>query len=126
MKLMRRDGALDHHGRRQGVHDMIGGVVSRPINQSDGSRGEFYMPGLFSSATAVDTEGGLFLRTQDLAKIGLLAARGFGGQRLLMFPDEDLIVASTAWHILKDASIEFDVVRRILPGVHPYQCNAHQ
>jgi hypothetical protein len=27
---------------------------------------------------------------------------------------------------LKDASIELDVVRPILPGVHPYQCNAHQ
>jgi CubicO group peptidase (beta-lactamase class C family) len=125
----------------------------------------------------VDTEGGLFLRTQDLAKIGLLylhdgvwagkkivsaewirdsvtpkidaregfkygylwwllpygepakmawVARGFGGQRLLVFPDENLIIASTAWHILKDDSIEFDVVRRILPGVHPYRCNAHQ
>lgn len=121
----------------------------------------------------IDTEGGLYLRTEDLAKIGLLylrngmwegqrivssdwvresvtpsvdagkdfkygylwwllpygqpsqlawAARGFGGQRLLVFPDENLIVASTAWHILKDTSIEFDIVRRLLPGVRPQQC----
>jgi len=41
-----------------------------------------------------------------------------------VFPDENLIVASTAWHILKEASLEFDIVRRLLPGVHPYQCAA--
>jgi CubicO group peptidase (beta-lactamase class C family) len=120
----------------------------------------------------VDTEGGLYLRTEDLAKIGELylhggewygkrivsadwihasvsphidaregfkygylwwllpygqhelawIARGFGGQRLIVFPDEHLIVTSTAWHILKDASIEFDVVKELLPGVHPFDC----
>jgi len=127
----------------------------------------------------VETEGGLYLRAEDLAKIGLLylndglwkgqrllasdwikesltprievdedyqhdyqwqygyqwwllphgqpsrlawAARGMGGQRLLVFPEDQLIVVSTAWHILKEASIEFDVVRRLLPGVHPHQC----
>jgi len=123
----------------------------------------------------VDTEGGLYLRAEDLAKIGLLylndgrwngrrlmssdwikesltpridadegfkygyqwwllphgeparlawAARGMGGQRLLVFPEDHLIVVSTAWHILNEASIEFDVVRRLLPGVHPHQCAA--
>jgi hypothetical protein len=121
----------------------------------------------------VDTEGGLYLRAEDLAKIGVLylndgrwnerrlmtsdwikesltpridagegfkygyqwwllphgeparlawAARGMGGQRLLVFPEDHLIVVSTAWHILNEASIEFDVVRRLLPGVHPHQC----
>lgn len=120
----------------------------------------------------VDTEGGLYLRTQDLAKIGLLylqgglwhgqrivgadwvrasvtphvearegfkygylwwllpygegklawTARGFGGQRLIVFPDEQLIVTSTAWHILKDYSIERDVVKDLLPAVHPFSC----
>ncbi len=123
----------------------------------------------------VDTEGGLYLRAEDLAKIGLLylddglwngrrlissdwikesltpridadegfkygyqwwllphgeparlawAARGMGGQRLLVFPEDHLIVVSTAWHILNEASIEFDVVRRLLPGVHPHQCGS--
>jgi hypothetical protein len=121
----------------------------------------------------VDTEGGLFLRTEDLAKIGVLflhdgewngkrvvssawikrsvtpridagegfkygyywwllpyghgqmawIARGFGGQRLMLFPDERLIVTSTAWHILDDSSLEFDVVKRLLPGVHPHRCD---
>jgi CubicO group peptidase (beta-lactamase class C family) len=121
----------------------------------------------------VDTEGGLYLRTEDLAKIGQLylndgrwngqplmtsdwvkeslipridagegfqygyqwwllpygepkrlawVARGMGGQRLIIFPKEHLIVVSTAWHILKEASIEFDVVRRLLPGVHDHEC----
>jgi hypothetical protein len=45
-----------------------------------------------------------------------------GGQRLIIFPEEQLIVVSTAWHILKEASIEFDVIRRLLPGVHAYEC----
>jgi hypothetical protein len=122
----------------------------------------------------VDTEGGLFLRTEDLTKLGLLflhdgdwngrrivsaewikesvtpridagegfkygyfwwllpygpsgktawVARGFGGQRLIVFPDEQVIVTSTAWHILDDASIEFDVVKRLLPGVHAHSCS---
>src|SRR6266851_708815 len=53
------------------------------------------------------------------------AARGMGGQRLLVFPEDHLIVVSTAWHILNEASIEFDVVRRLLPGVHPHQCGSH-
>lgn len=128
----------------------------------------------------VDTEGGLFLRSEDLAKIGLLylndgvwegrrlvssewiresvtprisaggegfgkhfdygyywwllpygtpakmawVGRGFGGQRLIVFPDENLIVVSTAWHILADDSIEFDIVNRLLPAVHPHACGA--
>lgn len=123
----------------------------------------------------VDTEGGLYLRAEDLAKIGLLylnggrwngrqlmaadwieesltpridagegfkygyqwwllprgeparlawVARGMGGQRLIVFPEEQLIVVSTAWHILNEASIEFDVVRRLLPSVRPHQCAA--
>ena len=123
----------------------------------------------------VDTEGGLYLRTEDLAKIGTLflhdglwagrrivssewiqksvtprvaagegfqygyfwwllpygqpqklawVARGMGGQRLIVFPQERLIVASTAWHVIDEASIEFDVVKRLLPGVRPHPCAA--
>jgi hypothetical protein len=49
-------------------------------------------------------------------------ARGMGGQRLMVFPREQLIVVSTAWHILHESSIEFEVVRRLLPGVHPHDC----
>jgi CubicO group peptidase (beta-lactamase class C family) len=121
----------------------------------------------------VDTEGGLYLRSEDLAKIGQLymhdgvwkgqrlltsdwvkesltpridagegfkygyqwwllphgepsqlafLGRGMGGQRLMIFPEHDLIVVSTAWHILNEASIEFDVVRTLLPGVQAHTC----
>jgi hypothetical protein len=49
-------------------------------------------------------------------------ARGMGGQRLIVFPEDQLIVVSTAWHILNEASIEFDVLQRLLPGVHSHEC----
>jgi hypothetical protein len=122
----------------------------------------------------VDTEGGLYLRAEDLAKIGYLylhdgiwagkqivsadwvkqsltprvdagdkwkygfqwwllphgvpqrlawAARGFGGQSLLVFPEDDLIVVMTAWNILgDDDGIRRDAIQRILPGVQPHSC----
>ena len=121
----------------------------------------------------VDTEGGLFLRTSDLAKIGYLylhdgiwdgqkivskdwvkqslapfidaeegfkygykwwllprtdragfiwMARGFGGQRLMVFPDENLIAVFTGWDILKDPPVDRELVNRILPAVRPQSC----
>ena len=122
----------------------------------------------------VDTEGGLFLRTSDLAKIGYLylhdgmwdgqqivskdwvkqslapfidaeegfkygykwwllprtdragyiwMARGFGGQRLMVVPDEDLIAVFTGWDILKDPPVDRELVNRILPAVRPLSCS---
>ena len=116
----------------------------------------------------IDTEGGLFLKNSDLAKIGYLflhggvwdgkrilskewvqesvspltdaeehykygfkwwllprtnrqgfvwMARGFGGQRLMVFPDEDMIAVFTGWEILKDEATDRDLVNRILPAV---------
>jgi CubicO group peptidase (beta-lactamase class C family) len=121
----------------------------------------------------VDTEGGLFLRTTDLAKIGYLylqdgtwdgkqivskdwvkqslapfidaeegfkygykwwllprtnppgyvwMARGFGGQRLMVFPEESLITVFTGWDILNDPSIDRELVTRILPAIRPQSC----
>jgi CubicO group peptidase (beta-lactamase class C family) len=121
----------------------------------------------------VDTEGGLFLRTTDLAKIGYLylhdgmwdgqqivskdwvkqslapfidaeegfkygykwwllpridrpgfiwMARGFGGQRLMVFPDENLIAVFTGWDILKDPPVDRELVNRILPAVRGRSC----
>jgi len=124
-----------------------------------------------------DTEGGLFLSTTDLAKIGYLylhngmwdgkqivskdwvaqslapsidaeegfkygykwwllprtdrpgyvwMARGFGGQRLMVFPEENLIAVFTAWEILdlgRDPS-DRELVNRILPAVHVKGCNS--
>jgi hypothetical protein len=122
----------------------------------------------------VDTEGGLYLRAEDLAKIGYLFLRqgmwdgkqivsadwvkqslapsmdanngwkygfqgwlipygeqqrlawtawGLGGQYLLVFPDDNLILVFTAWNILDDSPIvAHDAIQRILPGVHGNGC----
>jgi CubicO group peptidase (beta-lactamase class C family) len=121
----------------------------------------------------VDTEGGLFLNGQDLAKIGYLylhdgmwdgkqivskqwvkqsvtpfieaeegfkygfkwwllpqkdgfvwMARGFGGQRLMVFPEKELIVTFTGWTILKDPPADQDFVARILPALKSERCEA--
>lgn len=125
----------------------------------------------------VDTEGGLFLKNSDLAKIGYLylnggewegkqlvskewvkesltpfidaeegfkygfkwwllprtdrqgyvwMARGFGGQRLMVFPEENLIAVFTGWEILKDPAGDNDLVQRILPSVRSEKCGASQ
>ena len=122
----------------------------------------------------VDTEGGLFLRSTDLAKIGYLylhdgmwdgkqivskdwvrqsltpfinaeegfnygfkwwlwpradgryvwMARGFGGQRLMVFPEENLIAVFTGWEILKDPAGDGELVSRILLAVRTQPCNS--
>ena len=126
----------------------------------------------------VDTEGGLYLRGEDLAKIGYLylhdgdwngkqivskewvkqsltpyidaeaghpgsefrygfkwwlyplngsfvwLARGFGGQRLMVFPQEKLIVVFTGWEILKDPAPTKELVDRLLTAVKQPACLA--
>jgi CubicO group peptidase (beta-lactamase class C family) len=122
-----------------------------------------------------DTEGGLYLSGEDLAKIGYLYlhdgrwssnqlvsrqwvtesvkpavdadggmkygfkwwlyprkdvnqlvwfALGFGGQRLAVFPQEQLIVAFTGWEVLGTAIRAGDVVSRILPAVRAPACGS--
>ena len=119
----------------------------------------------------VDTEGGLYLNGEDLAKIGYLylhdgvwegkrivsqdwvkksltpyvraeenfqygfkwwlyplngkfvwMAQGFGGQRLMVFPEEKLIAVFTGWEILKDPAPTKDLVDRLLPAVKQNAC----
>jgi CubicO group peptidase (beta-lactamase class C family) len=119
----------------------------------------------------VDTEGGLYLNGDDLAKIGYVylhdgiwegkrvvsedwvkksltpyiraeedfqygfkwwlyplngkfvwMAQGFGGQRLMVFPEEDLIAVFTGWEILKDPAPTKDLVDRFLPAVKQHAC----
>jgi CubicO group peptidase (beta-lactamase class C family) len=123
----------------------------------------------------VDTEGGLFLSSSDLAKIGYLylhdglwdgkqivskewvrqsltpfidaeegmkygfkwwllprtdgpgfvwMALGFGGQRLMVFPEKDLIAVFTGWSILKDPASNQELVKRILAAVGEHGCRA--
>ena len=124
----------------------------------------------------VDTEGGLYLSGEDLAKIGYLylhdgnwngkqivsrewvkesltpyidagsgrlgnefkyafkwwlyplngnfvwMARGFGGQRLMVFPQQKLIVVFTGWEILKSPASTKDLIDRLLPAVKQTAC----
>lgn len=125
-----------------------------------------------------DTEGGLYLRGEDLAKIGYLylhdgnwngkqivskewvkesltpyidvgsarpgsefrygfkwwlyplngsfvwMARGFGGQRLMVFPQENLIGVFTGWEIFKDPAPTKELVGRLLTAVERPACAA--
>jgi len=122
---------------------------------------------------AVDTEGGLYLRGSDLAKIGYLylhdgmwdrkqivpkawvresvapfiqaeedykygfkwwllprkdsqqflwMARGFGGQELMVFQEEGLIVVFTGWDILGTTDPEHEFVSRVLTAVRAKSC----
>lgn len=122
----------------------------------------------------VDTEGGLYLNGDDLAKIGYLwlhdgmwegkqivskdwvqasvtphsdgeegfkygykwwlyprdgklawMARGFGGQELMVFPDEQLIAVFTGWEIIKDSAPTKDLVNGLWPAVKS-NCTAEQ
>jgi hypothetical protein len=49
-------------------------------------------------------------------------ARGFGGQDLMVFPEEDLIAVLTGWNILKDETESRELVNRILPAVRSQSC----
>ena len=166
-----------------GVSELLAFIFQKETGQDIEKYGEKY---LFtplgmdhywkrSPMGVVDTEGGLFLRTADLAKIGYLflhdgmwdgqqivskdwvkqslapfidaeegfkygfkwwllprtdrqgyvwMARGFGGQRLMVFPEEDLIVVFTGWEILKDPAGDRELVNRILPAVRTQSCGA--
>jgi len=119
----------------------------------------------------VDTEGGLYLSGEDLAKIGYLYLQGgvwkgkqlvskewvkesltpladagenfkygftwwlyplngsyvwmgsgFGGQRLLVFPEKNLLVVFTGWEILEAAAPVEDLINRLLPAVKQAAC----
>ncbi len=53
---------------------------------------------------------------------------GFGGQRLMVFPEEQLIATFTGWDILKDPAIDAELANRLLPAVVVARCqgNAHK
>jgi len=121
----------------------------------------------------IDSEGGLYLRGEDLAKIGYLYLHdglwkgkrvvsgdwvkqsltpqidaeggmkygykwwlyprkdsgklvwlclGFGGQRLMVFPEEQMIVVFTGWQILGDEAHISELVERVLPAVQGPAC----
>ena len=47
---------------------------------------------------------------------------GFGGQRLMVFPEEDLIATFTGWDILKDPALDAELANRLLPAVIATKC----
>jgi CubicO group peptidase (beta-lactamase class C family) len=123
----------------------------------------------------VDTEGGLYLSSGDLAKFGYLylrngvwngqrllspewiqdslaphvdvgggwrygyqwwlapygdapryawSALGIGGQHLFVFPEDDLVVVITAWHILDETRYAGPLVRKLRPAVREFHCES--
>jgi len=48
--------------------------------------------------------------------------RGFGGQRLMVFPEEELIVTFTGWEILRDPAPPSELVNRLLPAITSTKC----
>lgn len=170
-----------------GVTELLAHVFEKETGQDIEQYGKQYLFGplgieYFWKRTplgVVDTEGGLFLKNSDLAKVGYLylhggiwpgaweghpivsgdwvkqslapavdaeegykygfkwwllprtdqpgyiwMARGFGGQRLMVFPEEGLIAVFTGWEIIKDEAPDRDLVNRILPAVHSAACVA--
>jgi len=159
-----------------GVSELLAYIFEKETGKDIEQYGERYLFGPLgiehfwkrSPLGVVDTEGGLFLRNSDLAKIGYLylqngvwdgkqivskewvresvapftdaeqqykygfkwwllprtdrqgfiwLARGFGGQRLMIFPEEEMIAVFTGWEILKDEAPDRDLVNRILPSL---------
>jgi CubicO group peptidase (beta-lactamase class C family) len=47
---------------------------------------------------------------------------GFGGQRLMVFPEEQLIAAFTGWDIIKDPTVDVELVDRLLPAIIAETC----
>jgi CubicO group peptidase (beta-lactamase class C family) len=49
-------------------------------------------------------------------------ARGFGGQQLMVFPEEELIAVFTGWKIIGDEADARELVKRILPAIRTPKC----
>ena len=53
-------------------------------------------------------------------------ARGFGGQRLMVLPEQKTIAVFTGWEILKDEAKDRDLLNRILPAIRNSNCGNFQ
>ena len=166
-----------------GVSELLAYIFQKETGQDIEKYGQKYLFGPLviehywkrSPLGLTDTEGGLFLSSGGLAKIGYLylhdgmwdgkqivskewvkeslspfiaaeegykygfkwwllpekgsggyvwMGRGFGGQRLMVFPEKDLIVTFTGWSILKDPPSDQEFVSRILAAVKSVECPA--
>jgi CubicO group peptidase (beta-lactamase class C family) len=78
-----------------------------------------------------DEEGGygygfqwwLWPRKDGSANRYVWMGRGFGGQRLMIFPEEEMIAVFTGWKILGDEPPNSEFVERILGAVSPHACS---
>ena len=168
-----------------GVSELMAHIFLKETGQDIDSYGEKYLfqpLGIehFWKKTpmgVVDTEGGLYLSSEGLAKIGYLylhdgnwdgkqivgkewvkesvapfiqaeedykygfkwwlmprkdsqdhvwMARGFGGQELMVFPKEELIVVFTGWDILGTTDPEHEFVTRVLEAVKAKECGGER
>src|SRR5262249_18001139 len=162
-----------------GATELLAYIYQKETGQDIDSYGEKYLFAPLgikhewkrSYLGVVDTEGGLYLNGEDLAKIGYLYLRdgnwngkqivskewvkesltpyidvegelkygfkwwlhpvngnlvwmaiGFGGQRLIVFPQQNLIAVFTGWEILKSPASMKDLIDRLLPAVKQTAC----
>ncbi len=47
---------------------------------------------------------------------------GFGGQRLMVFPEEQMIATFTGWDILKEPEVDAELAKRLIPAVLAANC----
>ncbi len=47
---------------------------------------------------------------------------GFAGQRLMVFPEEQLIATFTGWDVIKDPAVDVELVNRLLPSINSAKC----
>jgi len=133
---------IRHHWKRTyiGVVDTEGGLF---LNGSDLAKlGYLYLnDGMWdgkqivskewvkeSVTPYIDAEEGLgygykwWLYPRQDTKGYVWLALGFGGQRLMVFPEEQLIVVLTGWDILGNLPSEREILARILPAVQSKTC----
>ena len=62
----------------------------------------------------------LLKRTDSAGHVWM--ARGFGGQRMMVFPEEGIIVTFTGWDIIGDPPADKELLARLLPALKSKTC----
>ena len=76
----------------------------------------------------IDAEGGLkygykwWLYPREDSKGYVWMCLGFGGQRLMVFPDEGMIAVVTGWDILGEGEYGKEIVKRLLKSIKTEEC----
>ena len=78
----------------------------------------------------IDAEGGLkygykwWLYPREDSRGYVWMCLGFGGQRLMVFPQEGMMVILTGWDILGEGEYGKDIVRRLLTAIKTEKCES--